>query len=132
MFGGISKVFSICKYPFYELKSRKQRIAPDDPVSHYYGTCVGTIDEHKSIGVHRIDLYVNGISMTYFDSFGVEYISEKIKRFIGNKNIITNILIIQAYDLMMSEYFCIGFIDSMVEGKILTDFTTSSSHNFWF
>ena len=32
---GISKIFSICKYPFYELKRRKQRIAPDDPVSHY-------------------------------------------------------------------------------------------------
>ena len=35
MSGGISKFFIICKYPFYELKSHKQRIAPDDPVSHY-------------------------------------------------------------------------------------------------
>ena len=35
MFGGISKFVSICKYPFYELKCHKQRIAPDDPVSHY-------------------------------------------------------------------------------------------------
>ena len=31
----ISKIFNICKYPFYELKRRKQRIAPDYPVSHY-------------------------------------------------------------------------------------------------
>ena len=36
MFGGISRFVSICKYPFYELKSHKQRIAPDDPVSHYW------------------------------------------------------------------------------------------------
>lgn len=74
-------------------------------------------------------VYFDSIPMVYFDSFGVEYISEKIKRFIGNKNIITNILRIQAYDLIMCEYFCIELIDSMVEGKILTDFTTFSSHN---
>ena len=33
---GISKIFIICKYPLYDLKSRKQRIAPDDPVSYYF------------------------------------------------------------------------------------------------
>ena len=28
----ISKIFNICKYLFYELKRRKQRVAPDYPV----------------------------------------------------------------------------------------------------
>ena len=69
--------------------------------------------------------------MTCFDSFGVEYISEKIKRFISNKNIITNIFKIQTYDLIMCEYFCIGVKDFVVKGKILTDFTNLySPHNF--
>ena len=42
----------------------------------------------------------------YFHSFGVEYIPNEIKKLIGNKNIITNIYRIQAYDSIMSEYFC--------------------------
>ena len=37
--------------------------------------------------------------MTYFDSFGVEYIPKEIKKLIGNKNIITKIYRIQAYDV---------------------------------
>ena len=40
-----------------------------------------------------------------------------------NKNIITNIFRIQAYDSIMCRYFCIGFIDFMLAGKKLTDYT---------
>ena len=36
--------------------------------------------------------------VTYFDSTGVEHIPKEIKNFTGNKNIITNIYRIQAYD----------------------------------
>ena len=41
---------------------------------------------------------MNANNIIYFDSFGVEHIPEKIKNIIGNKNIITNIFRIQAYD----------------------------------
>ena len=34
--------------------------------------------------------------VTYFDSFGVEYVPKEIKTFIGNKNIKIEILRIQA------------------------------------
>ena len=37
------------------------------------------LDEFKSIGTHWIGLYVNGDDVTYFDSFGVEYIPKEIK-----------------------------------------------------
>ena len=40
-----------------------------------------------------------------------------------NKNIIANIFRIQAYDSIMCGYFCIGFIDFMLAGKKLTDYT---------
>ena len=40
---------------------------------------------------------MNGNNIIYFDSFGVEYIPKQIKKFIGNKNVITNIYIIQTY-----------------------------------
>ena len=62
-------------------------------------------------------------NVTYFDSFGVEHIPKEINAFINNKNIKTNILRIQAYDSIMCGYFCIGFIDFMLAGKKLTDYT---------
>ena len=37
------------------------------------------LDECKSSGTHWIDLCVNSDNVTYFDSFGVEYIPKKIK-----------------------------------------------------
>ena len=49
------------------------------------------LDEHKSIGTHWTALYVNGDNVKYFfDSFGVKYLSNKIKKFIRNKNMKTN------------------------------------------
>ena len=71
------------------------------------------LDDYKSIGTHWIALYVNGNNTKYFDSFGVEHIPKEIKKFIGNKNIITNIYRIQAYDSVMCGYFYIQFIDFM-------------------
>ena len=68
-------------------------------------------------------MYVLNNDVTYFDSFGVEHIANEIKKFIVNKNIKTNIFRIQAYDSVMCGYFCTGFIDFMLAGKTLTDFT---------
>ena len=45
------------------------------------------------------------------------------------KKIITNIYRIQAYDSIMCGYFCIGFINSMFNGKSLTDYTNLFSPN---
>ena len=72
--------------------------------------------EYESIGTHWIALCVNGNNNAiYFDSFVVEHIPKEIKNFIGNKNIVINIYRIQAYDSIMCEYFCIGFIDFMLK-----------------
>ena len=66
-------------------------------------------------------MYANTKNVTYFDSFRVEHISKEIKKFIGNKNIITNTHRIQAYDSIMCGYFCIRFIDFMLKGKSLLE-----------
>ena len=105
------------------------------------------LDEYSDIGTHWVALYVNNNNnnnkkkkkenVTYFDSFGVEHIPKEIKAFVNrpsssyshNKNIITNIFRIQAYDSTMCGYFCIGFIDFMVKGKILTEYTNFLSPN---
>ena len=62
-----------------------------------------------------------------FDSFGVEHVPEEIKEFVRIKKIITNIFRVQANNSVMCGYFCIGFIDFMLSGKKLTDFTSMSS-----
>ena len=93
------------------------------------GTYVINLDEYSDIGTHWVSLYVQNNNVTYFDSFGVEHIPKEIKAFIKNKNITTNIFRIQAYDSIMCGYFCIGFIDFMLAGKTLTEFTNLFSPN---
>ena len=77
-------------------------------------------------------MYAQNNNVTYFDSFGVEHIPKEIKAFIkNNKNIKTNIFEIPAYDSIMGGYFCIGFIDFMLAGKTLTEYTNwFSPHDF--
>ena len=81
------------------------------------------LDEYSDIGTHWVALYIKNNNITYFDSFGVEHIPKEIIKFIGHKNILTNIFRIQAYDSIMCGYFCIGFINFMFKGKSLTDYT---------
>ena len=61
---------------------------------------------------------MNAEYVTYIDSFGVELIPKEIKKLIKNKNIITNIYRIQAYNSIMCGYFWIGFVDFMLIGKV--------------
>ena len=67
----------------------------------------------------------------YFDNFGVEHIPKDVKKFMENKNIMTNIHRIQAYDLIMCAYFCVGFINFMLNSKSLLDYTNLFSPNHY-
>ena len=103
------------------------------------GAYVINLDEYADVGTHWIALFCNRNESVYFDNFGVEHIPEEIKEFIGhpsssasqNKNIKANIFRVQANDSVMCGYFCIGFIDFMLAGKKLTDYTNLfSPHDF--
>ena len=61
--------------------------------------------------------------IVYFDSFGVEHTPEEIKNFIGNRNIKANVFRVQPNNSIMCDYFCIGFIDFILAGKTLIDYT---------
>ena len=69
-------------------------------------------------------MYCKNIETIYFDSFGIEHVPKEIGKFIGHKNIKTNIFRIQSNDSIMGGYFCIGFIDFMFPGKFLIEFTS--------
>ena len=61
----------------------------------------------------------------------MEHIPKEIIKFIShtsssallNKNIKANISRIQAYYSIICGYFCIGFVDFMLKGKSLTEYT---------
>ena len=93
------------------------------------GAYVIDLDDYSDIGTHWIALDVHHNDVTYFDFFGVEYIPKEIRTFINNKNIKTIVFRTQAYDSIMCGYFCIGFIDFMLAGKILSEFTNLFSPN---
>ena len=63
------------------------------------------------------------------NSFGTEHISKEILKIIKSKNMITTIYGIQAYDSILCGYFYIGFIDFMLEGKSLLNYTNQFSPN---
>ena len=68
--------------------------------------------------------FVKEMKLFFFDSFGVGHVPAEIKEYIGNKNIKSNIFWVQANKSIMCGYFCIGFIDFMLAGQKLTDFTS--------
>ena len=72
---------------------------------------------------------MNAENVIYFDTFRVEYSPKEIRKSIGNKNIITNIYRIQAYDSIMCGYFCTGSIDFMLKGKSLLNYSNLFSPN---
>ena len=103
------------------------------------GAYVINLDEYENTGTHWIALFVKTDEVIYFDSFGIEHIPKEINKFIGNeqsssakarnKEIKANIFRIQAYDSIMCGYFCIEFINYMLKGKTLLDYTNLFSPN---
>ena len=101
------------------------------------GAYVINLDEYENAGTHWVPLFVKQKYMVYFDSFGIEYIPKEINKFINNDTtkssaiarIKSNIFRIQAYDSIMCGYFCIEFINYMLKGKTLLDYTNLFSPN---
>ena len=98
-----------------------------DKIKH--GAYIVNLDEYHDIGTHWVPLHANNKTVTYSNSFEVEHIPKEIKNVMNNKNIIANIYRIQNYDSIMCGYFCVGFINYMLIGKSLTDYTNIFSPN---
>ena len=92
------------------------------------GAYVVNLDEYENTGTHWVSLFVKPKYTVYFDSFGIEHIPKEINKFINN-DIKSNIFRIEAYDSIMCGYFCIEFINYMLKGKTLLDYTNLFSPN---
>ena len=102
------------------------------------GAYVINLDEYENNGTQWVSLFVKTNEAIYFDSFGIEHIPKEINKFIrskelcsaiGNNKIKSNIFRIQAYHSIMWGYFCIEFINYMLKGKTLLDYTNLFSPN---
>ena len=101
------------------------------------GAYVINLDEYENTGPHWVSLFVKTNKVIYFDSFGVEHIPKEINKFIRNDTtkssslelIKSNIFRIQACNSIMCGYFCIEFINYMLKGKALLDYTNLFSPN---
>ena len=93
------------------------------------GAYVINLDEYENTGTHWIALFVKTNEVIYFYSFGIEHIPKEIEHAIGDKEIKASIFRLQAYDSIMCGYYCIEFINYMLKGKTLLDYTNLFSPN---
>ena len=77
----------------------------------------------KSKGTHSVSLFIDRNTSVYFDSFGIEYIPQEVLNKIKDKSITHNIFRIQGNESIMCGFYCIVFIEYMLAGKILLDYT---------
>ena len=116
--------FQIKKY--YQNEPRFNGVFSRDNLSKKIknGAYVINLDEYADVGIHQISWQEEDNEIIYFDSSAIEHVPKEIKKFIGHKNIKIDISRIQANNSIMCGYFCIGFIDFMLVGKTLIDYTS--------
>ena len=83
----------------------------------------------NSKGTHWVSLFFNKNTAVYFDSFGTEYISQEVLNKIRDKSITHNIFRIQDNESIMCQLYCIAFIEYMLAGKTLLNYTNAFSPN---
>ena len=78
---------------YYQNKPRFNGVYSRDnlPKKIKDGAYIIHLGEYAHVGTHWIALFCKRSEIVCFDSFGVEHVSEEIKKFIRNKNIIANI-----------------------------------------
>ena len=82
------------------------------------GAYVINLDEYVDVGTYWIALYVKDNEIIYFDSFGVEHVPKEIFKFIGHKNIKTNIFRIQADNSIMLGTFVLDSLILCLQEKV--------------
>ena len=87
------------------------------------------LDDKKSKGTHWVLLFSDRNTALCFDSFGIEYIPQEVLNKIKDKSITHNIFILQNDDCIMCGFYCITFIEYMLAGKTLLDYTNLFSPN---
>ena len=76
------------------------------------GVYVRNLDDKNSKETHWVSLFLDRKKVVYFDSFGIEYISQEVLNKIRDKSITQNIFRIQDNNKsIMCRFYCITFIE---------------------
>ena len=87
------------------------------------GAYVINLDDKNSKATHWVSLFMDGNTVVYFVSFGIEFIFQEVLNKIKDKSIIHNIFRIQDNESIMGWFHCITFIEYMLAGKTLLVYT---------
>ena len=68
------------------------------------------LDGKNKKGTYWVSLFIDRNSAVYFDSFGIEFISQEVLKKNRNKSITHNIFRIQDNESIMCRFYCIAFI----------------------
>ena len=79
--------------------------------------------DKNSREIHWVSLFIDRNAAVYFDSFGIAYISREVLSKIKDKSISHNIFRIQDNKPVMFGLYCIAFIEYMLAGKNLLDYS---------
>ena len=74
------------------------------------------LDDKKTKGTQWV-IILDRNTAVYFDFFGVEYIPQEVLNKIKDKPIINDIFRIEDNGSIMSEFYCIAFIEYMLAGN---------------
>ena len=93
------------------------------------GAYVINLDDKNIKVTHWVSLFIDRNIAVYLDSFGIEYIPLEVLNKIRDKSITRNIFRIQDNESILCGFYCITFIEYMLAGKTLLDYTNLFSSN---
>ena len=93
------------------------------------GAYIINLADKNSKGTHWVSLYIDRSLVVYFDSFGIQDILQEVLNKIKNKSITQRIFRIQDNESIMCGFYCTAFIEYMLAGKTLLDYTNLLSPN---
>ena len=84
---------------------------------------VENLNDKKSKGTHWVSFFIDRNTAVDVDSFANEYIPQEVLNKIKYKSITLNTFRIQDNESIMCGFYCIAFIEYMLSGKGLLDYT---------
>ena len=87
------------------------------------------LSDKKSKRTSWFSLFIDRITAVYFYSFGVEFIPPEVLNKIRDKSFNHNIFRVQDNDSNICGFYCIAFIEYVLVGKHLLDYTKLFSLN---
>ena len=80
-------------------------------------------------GTHWPSLFIDKNTAVYFASFGIDYTPQEVLNKIKDKSITNNIFRKKDNESIMCGFYCIAFIEYMLAGKTLLNYTNLFSPN---